>query len=232
MDLIYRELTAADGDKALVHQVALLHDQEFRNGLGASLGTEFAHAFYRDVIHSGSCFLIAALQGPDLAGYIAAVYDNRAFPTPRLRRLIKILALRRMLTCRLHYVGLIRRLRNRYLGRAAHGMAELLSVQVCQGYQGKGIGRALVGHMARRLSARGVGAYCVYTDDPGGVNFYERLGLRPLFKTAWLGVPSACFVKTLSAQGARTGCPLHRQAGRRCLQTVGRTVANYADNLG
>ncbi len=195
----YRELTDSVGDRAKRERVAELHTAMFRRGLGGSLGIEFARAFYDDVIGCPDCFLIVAEIDGTLAGYISGAFDNRVFPTSVFRKRIRRLILRRMLTFRLSYTGLWRAIRNHRLGRSAEGMAELLSIQVCSDFGGKGIGRGLVARMEERFRNRAVPAFCVYTDDCEGIRFYERIGMRPIFKTEWCGVPSACYVKELSS---------------------------------
>ena len=195
MDRAYHELNDSEGDQDLLAQVSLLHSQVFRNGFSASLGIGFVQALYSSIVRSPDCFLIVALVDQRLAGYISATYDNRMFPTPQLRGLIRRRVLTRAFTGRLNYLRLFQVLRNRRLGRDTHGMGELLSLQVCQAYRRNGLGRALVQHMTERLSRREIGAYCVYTDDADGAKFYESLGIRPVFKTVLRGVRSACFVK-------------------------------------
>lgn len=190
--------------RALVHQAVRLHLDALDRGVLTALGGGFLRALYDELLRREDAFLVAALDGDRLAGFILG--------TPDARRLTRAVALAphrfvpHVLWAVLRRPRIVLTLLEtvRYGGKTGSSIvAELLVIAVDAAMRSRGIGRRLVATLDEEMRARGIGAYkvTVHHAMTDAVRFYETSGFvaGPGFRL--YGLDWDLFVRDLSVSG-------------------------------
>jgi ribosomal protein S18 acetylase RimI-like enzyme len=165
---------ASPGDVA---RVAELHVARIDEGFLASLGPRFLRRLYRRVTRSADAFLLVAVEGDEIVGFIAGASDLRRFYRSFLARdaiVAGFVAAPRLLRSAPRALETLR-----YPAEAGElPSAEILSVAVDEGSTGQGVGRALVAEGVAELRRRGVLAAKVVAgaDNAAALRLYEGAG--------------------------------------------------------
>jgi len=174
--------------------IAELHRRTFPTGLISQLGESFIEAYYRALLETPGCGLIVAAEGEELVGFIGYTANNEVLMKASIFQEAKRAAWKRLLTGRLSPVVLLRAILKKRKGRRVHGYPELLAIAVSPKRRRGGIGKELVTRMKEKLAAKDIFHYCVYSDNPEGIQFYRKQGLETVFLFRLGGVESGCFL--------------------------------------
>lgn len=171
-----------------------------------ALGGGFLRALYDELLRRGVAFLVAALEGDRLAGFILGTADARRMMPAVLR------APHRFVPSAL--AAAVRRPRTllelaetaRYGGKTGTATAaELVVIAVDEAMRSRGIGRRLIATLDEEMRARGVGAYkvTVHHAMTGAVRFYASNGFVPGRSFRLYGLEWDLFLRDLSARDLR-----------------------------
>jgi len=180
-------------DAATIFQVVDLHARAFSAGVIHQLGRNFVFQYYVAMINSQGASLWVAETGGRVCGFLGCATDRHAFERSHRSGAARAKALWRFITFRLSPEAVYRALKKQRLSRHFPDRAELLSIVVSPEYRRAGLGKRFLGIWARKLQTAGLKSYIVFTDNPEGINFYEKYGGEPLFKFSLQSVWSACY---------------------------------------
>ncbi|MCB9857921.1 MAG: GNAT family N-acetyltransferase [Phycisphaerales bacterium] len=186
-------------DSQTIDGVLDLHFDAFSAGITSQLGREFVHRYYIAMICEPDCSLwIAELDGR-VIGFLGCTTDRHHFESSNRSGATRLLAFWRFITFRLNPTAIVRALRKQSLSRDYPDAAELLSIVVAPSARRLGLGKQFLDIWRRELELAGLGSYVVFTDNPEGINFYEKYGGECLFKFQLGEKWSACYRFTAAA---------------------------------
>jgi acetyltransferase-like isoleucine patch superfamily enzyme/ribosomal protein S18 acetylase RimI-like enzyme len=180
-------------DAATIFQVVDLHARAFSAGVINQLGRNFIFQYYVAMINSQGASLWVAEAGGRVCGFLGCATDRHAFERTHRSGAARVRALWRFLTFRLTPEAVYRALRKQRLSRHFPDRAELLSIVVSPDYRRAGLGKRFLNIWAGKLQTAGLNSYIVFTDNPEGINFYEKYGGEALFKFSLQSIWSACY---------------------------------------
>lgn len=180
-------------DSESIDGVLELHFNAFAAGITTQLGPNFVRRYYDAMISNPDCSLWIAEHEGRVVGFLGCTSDRHHFETANRSRATKALALWRFLTFRLNPIAIIRALKKQYLSRGFTDAGELLSIVVAPDARRHGIGKRFLDIWLRKLESAGLSSYLVFTDNPEGINFYEKYGGERLFKFRLRNKWSACY---------------------------------------
>ncbi len=176
-----------------------LHFDAFDEGITTQLGREFVRNYYIAMIAATDCSLwIAELDGR-VVGFLGCTTNRHQFETSNRSGATRALAFWRFITFRLNPVAIVRAIKKQSLSRDYPDAAELLSIVVAPQARRHGLGKQFLDIWRNELDNAGLGSYVVFTDNPEGINFYEKYGGERLFKFQLREKWSACYRFTAAA---------------------------------
>jgi ribosomal protein S18 acetylase RimI-like enzyme len=166
-----------------IGRVADLHAQRIADGFLASLGPRFLRTLYRRVDRSPHAFLIVAVEGDEVAGFLAGAIDIGSFYRSFVTRdglRAGIAAGPRLLRSLPRAFETLRYPSSGRGGGQDLPAAEVLSVAVDPQWTGHGVGRALVDAGTAELRRRGVQEAKVVAgaDNTAALRLYEGAGFE------------------------------------------------------
>ena len=180
--ITYRLATLAD-----IPAIAKVHLTCFPDSMWAFLGETLIRAFYSEYIQEQNIFVVAE-EDHSLIGFCMG-YERPSKARERFMQKNKKTLIRRvmigLLTCnKLVYAKCLDNFLPKSKSYEATQKGDLLSICVLPDFRGKGIADALVRHFEEILRKTNITAYSlsVYTDNIRAISFYQRQGLKPVFK--------------------------------------------------
>jgi len=166
------------GDAAAV---SALHAEQIDQGFLSLLGTKFLTRLYRRIVESSSAFLLVAVQGGEVVGFVAGSPDTGG--------LYREFVLRDGVRAAFDVSGRLLRNWRRALETLRYGSSEgsgegsdveLLSIAVASEFHGQGIGTHLVEAFLARCRTDGFAAASVVVsaDNPTAIRLYGQAGFR------------------------------------------------------
>ncbi|HPF38403.1 MAG TPA: GNAT family N-acetyltransferase [Phycisphaerae bacterium] len=187
-----REITDPE-DHHSIDGVLDLHLEAFHAGITTRLGREFVQRYYDAMICEPDCSLwIAELDGR-VVGFLGCTTNRHHFEAANRSGATRFLAAWRFVTFRLSPIAVLRALRKQSLSRDYPDEAELLSIVVAPDARRLGLGKRFLDIWRTELEEAGLASYIVFTDNPEGINFYEKYGGEKLFKFNMRDKWSACY---------------------------------------
>lgn len=186
-------------DDTTIDGVLDLHFDAFTAGITAQLGRDFVRRYYISMICEPDCSLWIAEVDGHIVGFLGCTTDRHHFETSNRSGATRLLAFWRFITFRLNAVAIRRAFRKQSLSRSYPDAAELLSIVVAPSARRLGLGKRFLDIWRKELELAGLGSYVVFTDNPEGINFYEKYGGERLFKFQLGDKWSACYRFTAAA---------------------------------
>ncbi len=180
-------------DWRAVDAVTDLHFGAFQEGVTTQLGRKYVYNYYLSIITEEPCSLWVAESNGRIVGFLAGSIDRHDFDLLSRSGTICVLAAWRLLTLRLSVFAALRALKKRKLSRGFDDQAELLSIVVAPEARRSGLGRQLLESWTDRVRSSSLSTFVVFTDNPEGLQFYEKHGGHRLFRFQMRSVASACF---------------------------------------
>lgn len=193
-----------------ISQVVDLHTGAFSAGITTQLGREFIFEYYVAMINSQGASLWIAESDGVVHGFLGCATDRHAFERAHRSGAARALAMWRFITFRLSPFAVMRALKKQRLARNFPDRAELLSIVVSPEVRRMGLGKRFLNVWSQKLRSAGLDSYVVFTDNPEGINFYEKYGGETLFKFCLHSLWSACYrfrVDEPSVRGNGAGGP-------------------------
>ncbi len=187
-----RELLNSN-EAATLAQVIDLHIQAFPDGVTTQLGRRFLHQYYVAMVNSHGASLWIAERDGEVCGFLGCATDRFAFERAHRSGAARALALWRFITLRLSPIAVVRSIRKKRLAHGVPERAELLSIVVAPTLRRSGLGKRFLNLWLHRLRLANIAGFIVFTDNPEGINFYEKYGGETLFKFNMRSVWSACY---------------------------------------
>lgn len=181
MQIKIRSFTKEDS-KAL----AKIHYQSLDEGLMAKLGLTFLESYYASLDKNKSVFVLVALEGKEIVGFIAGTVKTKLIPkTLYLNLLIPTL----MALCKKPYLIFKIACIPFYSSFSTYDSSEILSLAVKHSKRGKGVARKLVEAAKRELKKRNARIFTISVRSslrkPNA--FYRKLGLKKLRIEMFMG---------------------------------------------
>lgn len=170
-----------------------LHFDAFPDGVTSQLGRTFVRKYYEAMISSTGATLWLARRAGRVCGFMGCSIIRHSFEKVHRSGSAKVLAMWRFVTFRLSPVAVLRAIRKRRLSREFPDRAELLSIVVSKAERRLGIGRKFLDVWVRKLQDQHIRSYIVFTDNPEGIQFYEKNRGECLFKFEMRALWSACY---------------------------------------
>lgn len=169
----------------------------FPDGLIANLGIDFLENYYKSLLALSTYHLYVATESEKYVGFIGYIYSQKDIKDLDILKQAKKEALFRLFTLRMNPIVIARAWLKKHYGKPVVNLPELMMIAVDSEYRRHGIGAKLVSIMEKDLLEHKFSQYCVYTDNPEGLNFYNKMGFRTVFRFNFFGKVSACFLKDL-----------------------------------
>ncbi len=180
-------------DWGAIEGVTALHLDAFVGGVTTQLGVDFVSGYYMAMIEDDDCSLwIAELNGR-VVGFLGCTIDRHRFESVNRSGTTRLLAVWRFCTLRLGPVAILRALKKHRLSRNFADNAELLSIVVDPSARRLGLGKRFLSAWMKKLRDNAVPSFLVFTDNPEGIQFYEKYGGECLFKFNMRSLWSACY---------------------------------------
>lgn len=184
-------------DADILSKIAGHHKKTFPEGFIFCLGNNFIEDYYKSLMTLKSYMFYVATIEDKIIGFLGYVLDQSDLDHLPIFRTAKKLAIMKICHLKINPVILIRFLIKKWLGRKVCHLPELMMIAVEPESRRFGIGSKLMSIMEEDLRKRNIKEYCVYTDNPEGLQFYKKLGLETVFCFSLFGKKSACFIKHL-----------------------------------
>ena len=162
-----------------------VHNHAFPDFFLTGLGNRFLSLYYRTVSENESGILLGYYDEGRLMGFCAATMRSASFHSQLIKENLlayMIVAFRLLLTRPGAIIRLYRNLTKKSVSVNDKGdYAELLSIGVDAGCQGKGIGRALLCELEKEILSKGgriVSLTTDYDDNEKVQGFYSSLGYQ------------------------------------------------------
>lgn len=165
-----------------IGQVAIVHLRAFKGFFLTSLGENFLEVYYNAIRENKRGILLGYFENEQLVGFCAATSLSAGFNSYLVKEnLIKFtnIGLRLLFTNPKGLIRLFKNFTKSNTNISDNGQyAELLSIGVDPATQGKGIGRALLTALEKRLKEEGVKELSLTTDyynNDKALKFYKAL---------------------------------------------------------
>lgn len=171
-----------------IDALVVIHVSAFPDFFLTQLGTRFLRLYYSSVLSHPEGVLLGCYEGDRLTGFCAATINSNGFN----KRLIKFHFFAFAMETFILLLTNIKALKRLYLNLSKSDStntdkgdyAELLSIGVDRGYQGKGIGKQLLMTLEEEVRCRGCRKLSLTTDyhnNEQAIGFYRSMGYRVLY---------------------------------------------------
>ncbi len=180
-------------DWGAIEGVTALHFDAFVGGVTTQLGIDFVNGYYIAMIEDDDCSLWVAELNGRVVGFLGCTIDRKRFEAANRSGTTRLLAVWRFCTLRLGPTAILRAMKKHRLSRCFSDNAELLSIVVDPSARRLGLGKGFLSVWMNRLRDCQMPSYLVFTDNPEGIEFYEKYGGECLFKFQMRSLWSACY---------------------------------------